>query len=328
MIQQEKFRYKILDSSPVWGLTSTRTWGHIAPMFNRWIRPYLQFNRQERWGAVLLIMALFGLYAIASLFPKSKGFPAPPAQAEQDSPRGGIGQNTGLSPNRTGHRLAPFDPNRLNEADWVDLGIPPRTARTIRKYLDKGGRFKQPEDLGKIWGLKPSDLDRLLPYVQIHSENNDRGYMPHADRNNDLRSVPKVPNWVSIDINRSDSAAWESLPGIGPVFARRIVRYRDRLGGFVHAEQIAETYQLPDSVFERIRPFLKSVDTNPVRTLSLNTISIDSLGRHPYCNFSMARILIRYREQHGPFRSLEDLLDIQRVDSAWWLRIRPYLRLE
>lgn len=327
MIQQEKFDYKILDSSPVWGLTSTSTWGHLAHMFNRWIRPYLQFNRQERWGAALLIMALFGLYAVASFFPKNQGFPAPPTRMEPARIRE-IGQTPGGLPNQSGDRLAPFDPNQLNEAGWVDLGIPPRTARTIRNYLEKGGRFNRPEDLGKIWGLKDSDLDRLLPYMEIHSANDQRGYKPAGDRPKETRSAPKTPNRGSIDINRSDSAAWESLPGIGPVFARRIVRYRDRLGGFVHAEQIAETYQLPDSVFERIRPFLKSADTNPVRTLSLNTISIDSLGRHPYCNFSMARILIRYREQHGPFRSLEDLLDIQRVDSAWWLRIRPYLRLE
>lgn len=138
-------------------------------------------------------------------------------------------------------------------------------------------------------------------------------------------SGARVP--TTVDINRSDSVQWEALPGIGPGYARRILRYRDRLGGFVHPDQIGETYQLPDSVFQRIRPYLKMASSEPIRRISLNAGSIDSLGRHPYIGYSRARLIVRYREQHGSFTELEQLLDIETFDRSWMERVQFYLKL-
>ena len=327
MILQENFDHKILDSSPVWGLTSTPSWGQIEAMFNKWIRPYFQFNRQERWGAVLLIGGLFGLYGLASLFPKRGAVPAPTDQGKSVQVRP---YSYDPSPGQSNRKpdLAPFDPNQLSESAWIGMGIPPRTVQTIRNYLEKGGRFRSPEDLGKIWGLKPADRDRLLPYVRIRSEIARPKTFFETKRSGNSSVNSERARSITIDINRSDSVNWEALPGIGPTYARRIVRYRDRLGGFVRLDQIAETYQLPDSVFQQIRPHLILVNPGPIRKIPLYRVSVDTLGRHPYCKFSMARSIVRYREQHGPFRKLEELLDLQQVDSAWWMRMRPYLSLE
>ncbi len=236
----------------------------------------------------------------------------------------------------------PFDPNRLSEQEWIERGVSVRTARTIRNYLAKGGRFREAADLKKIWGMDPADCERLMSDVRITESNKSawnrrkpyaerqRGYFP-SDRNGSTRA-----NWPRnfparqkqlIDINGSDSVIWESLPGIGPGYARRIVRYRDRLGGFIEVNQIGETYQLPDSVFQRIRPLLQMHSDRAIRQIPINTVSIDTLGRHPYCGYSKARLILRYRDQHGAFTSLEDLLNIVTIDEAWLNRIRPYLKL-
>lgn len=296
-------------------------------MFNKWIRPYFQFSRQERWGAFLLVGTLFGLYGLASLYPKRKLEasipPLPLIKKEPVKPESFDDRSEKIRE----PALRFFDPNRLSESEWIELGISPRTARTIGNYRSKGGRFRVPEDLGKIWGLRPADRDRLLPFVRIRSEPDRFERTALTSRVTYASSAGKKPISISVDINRSDSVDWEGLPGIGPTYARRILRYRNRLGGFVHLDQIAETYQLPDSVFQKIRPHLRSGDLGQIRKIPLNTVSIDTLGRHPYCNFSLARSIIRYREQHGPFRKLEDLLELQQVDSSWWLRVRPYLSL-
>ena len=60
-----------------------------------------------------------------------------------------------------------FDPNTLNEMGWQKLGINQNTIRTIINYRNKGGRFRHPTDIRKIWGLMPSDADRLIPFIQI-----------------------------------------------------------------------------------------------------------------------------------------------------------------
>lgn len=227
-------------------------------------------------------------------------------------------------------RIFPFDPNMASETDWREMGITKRTARTIRNYLKKGGRFRQPADLAKIWGMRQTDIERLMPFVRINGRGNQIGTYgkPHADGTLTDRTSFKSKEKSLLDINRSDSSAWESLPGIGPGYARRIVRYRERLGGFLRVEQVAETFQLPDSVYQRIRPLLAPTRSDDIRTININQVSTDTLGRHPYCGFPMARLIIRFREQHGPYKRVDELLQIQRVDSVWWSRIRPYLRVE
>lgn len=299
-------------------------------MLNHRLGKYLHFNRRERWGLVSGVLVLAGLFWIASRFPE-KGSVAAAPHWRADSPLN-TGERKTAEPatgRPEGKPLGPFDPNRIGESDWIEMGVPVRTARTILNYLGKGGRFREAADLGKIWGMRKSDLDRLLPYVRIlRSDPESLRPTPYVATpfavSVKMRPAEKKP----IDINRSDSASWESLPGIGPTYARRILRLRDRLGGFVRVDQVAETYQLPDSVYQRIRPFLAEQAMEPYRKISINRITLDSLGRHPYFNYSMARLVVRYREQHGPFQKLEDLLDIQQMDSVRWLRIRPYLTLE
>ena len=287
----------------------------------------LRFSRSERWGLFFLLALLFGLYGLGGRFP---GRPLPssapvPETIEKEQKRTGLLKNANIQ-----LKINRFDPNRTSAADWIELGLRPRTARTIENYLAKGGRFYRKEDLKKIWGLLPSEYERLAPFLQI-GEGRKRS-MSYPERSSVYRDNRNKNDGGSpfgkrgkLDLNRSDSADWEALPGIGPGYARRITRYREKLGGFVRVEQVGETYQLPDSVFQRIVPYLTDSGEAWVRQLDLNAVTVDTLGRHPYCGFTKARLIIRYREQHGPFGSVDDLLNIQVLDDRWLTRIRPYL---
>ena len=305
-------------------------------MDRKWIRRALQVDRRERWGLLFLIGSLAALYGIGSLFPTKNEIDPLPPDGVQGSIQGKLEKDeslTKLDPQRKEWKRVPFDPNQIEEGDWVEMGIPPKTAKTIRNYLSKGGRFRKPEDLQKIWGLKPSDYYRLMPYVRIKDSRINSAARVEYQKNSPRGRVFSSENTLNrkrkmIDLNLSDSVEWESLPGIGPGYARRIMRYRQRLGGFVRPEQVGETYQLPDSVFQKVRPYIANMSEHMVRQLNVNTVSADTLGRHPYCGYSAARLIVRYREQHGSFGRLEDLLDIQPLDLEWLERIRPYLKLE
>ncbi len=333
MIQQEKFGHKILEYSPVRGLGGDTDVADLAAVFHQSLRKAFTFNRRERWGLIFLLGGLGGLYGLTFLFP-ARPLPEGPGfvQGPNDSDKN---QDQGIIKNKSPHislPLEPFDPHEISEQGWVDRGLSARTARTIRNYLSKGGRFRRTEDLKKIWGLRPADYERLRPYVRIRKvEELERRTGEHdgwSQKKSTWKSFEPVARVsTTVDINRSDSAQWEILPGIGPGYARRIIRYRDRLGGFVHLDQVAETYQLPDSVYQRIRPLLTQPESGIIRRISLNTAPLDSLGRHPYIGFSKARLIVRYREQHGSFTEVERLLDIETLDPVWLKRIQVYLTL-
>lgn len=218
-----------------------------------------------------------------------------------------------------------FDPNQLDSAGWTRLGLRKSVIRTILRYRARGGRFRKPEDLRKVYGLWPTEADRLLPYVQMKGKEADSSHFSRKAPAQSVRyATPAIPE--PLDINQADSADWESLPGIGPRLASRILRFREQLGGFWSVDQVGETYGLADSVFFRLRARL-ACRTSALRQLDLNTESAEKLAKHPYLSWKLARLIVRYREQHGPYSKLSDLLQIDALTPEQLDKIKPYVKL-
>ena len=129
-----------------------------------------------------------------------------------------------------------------------------------------------------------------------------------------------------IDINLADTTAFIALPGIGSKLAERIVKFREKLGGFYSIEQIGEVYGLADSVFQKIRP-LFIMGTFTVKKINLNKASLDELKTHPYIRFVIARSIVTWREQHIAFSSLEELKKIVLMTEEIYTKVYPYLEL-
>ena len=220
--------------------------------------------------------------------------------------------------------LFEFDPNTLSPEGWKKLGLRDKTINTIQNYLNKGGRFKAPEDVKKIYGLFPNEYERIAPHIRISNNattNNETIYKP----TNTTKSNSKT--YRIIEINMADTSDFISLPGIGSKLAWRIVNFRDKLGGFYNINQIAETYGLPDSTFQKIKSYLKLTDPN-VKKININTATVDELKTHPYIRYQLARPIVAYREQHGLFSKPEDLKKIMIVTDEVFLKIAPYLQVQ
>jgi competence ComEA-like helix-hairpin-helix protein len=117
------------------------------------------------------------------------------------------------------------------------------------------------------------------------------------------------------------------LPGIGSKLANRIIRFRDKLGGFYSVEQVGETYGLPDSTFQKIKPFLILGD-RPLVRININTADAATLKEHPYIGWTAARALVAYRAQHGPFSTIEDVEKVSPILADQIKRLIPYLSTE
>jgi competence ComEA-like helix-hairpin-helix protein len=129
-----------------------------------------------------------------------------------------------------------------------------------------------------------------------------------------------------IPVNSTDTAALIALPGIGSKLAARIISFREKLGGFYSVEQIGETYGLPDSTFQKIKGRLQ-VEESTIRKINLNTATKDELKVHPYIRWHLANAIVEYRNQHGSFKSLEELKNIVLIDEAIFAKMIPYLSL-
>lgn len=238
-------------------------------------------------------------------------------------------------------RLFAFDPNTVSLEALLELGLSERAAQNLINYREKGGKFRNPEDLSKLYSLKPEDAQRLIPYVRIDSDGvkNDA---PIAKSDEGLAEVPatRAENMVApttskalskltapIDVNLADSFSLTLLPGIGAKRAGAICRFREKLGGFATIEQVGETYGLPDSVFRQILPYI-TIGSGPSNKICLNTASETQLKNHPYIGWQMAKIIVAYRNQHGSFSSVEDLSKIYAVKKDWLEKVKPFLKAE
>ncbi|MEZ5072533.1 MAG: helix-hairpin-helix domain-containing protein [Bacteroidales bacterium] len=136
-----------------------------------------------------------------------------------------------------------------------------------------------------------SEPERLLPPQQV-------------------RRSPRIPDTVYI--NRTDSAGLLPLPGIGPVLAGRIIRYRDLLGGYVRIEQLGEVYGLPQETLERIRSVV-CVEPGLAGRLDPDSMTFRELLRHPYLSYEDVSSLFRFRDVKGRFPTLAEI----RENNLW-----------
>ena len=215
-----------------------------------------------------------------------------------------------------------FDPNTLPADSLQLLGLSGRTVRTLLNYRSKGGQFRQPEDLEKIYGLPAAQAKALLPYVKIEAQTPERT-APHFENTSDaVQPAPKPTEPASLDVNTATPEQWQQIRGVGPAYARRICGFRSKLGGFATVDQVGETYGLPDSTFQRIRSRLQV--GSPVRQMPINQLSAAELKAHPYLSWKYANAIIAYRGQHEAFQSTADVAKIRSIPPPVLEKMAPY----
>jgi competence ComEA-like helix-hairpin-helix protein len=114
-----------------------------------------------------------------------------------------------------------------------------------------------------------------------------------------------------------------ALNGIGPGFAKRIITYREKLGGFYQVDQLKEVYGL-DSIWVKENKALLKVGAGVYRFLKINQVEWKDF-RHPYLPYGQSKVILAYRKQHGPLKDFETLQQIQLVDLVAWKKLKPYV---
>lgn len=143
----------------------------------------------------------------------------------------------------------------------------------------------------------------------------------HADTVKKPRYQVKTAPQSLLDLNTADSTLLVSLPGIGPYYASRILRYREQLGGYVRINQILEIEGVPDSLMKWF--FL--ADSVPFRKIQVNTESVSSLRKHPYLDFYQARAIVEFRRERGNIKGPEQLSFFEEFTDQDLVRLDPYL---
>ena len=200
-----------------------------------------------------------------------------------------------------------------------------------------------PEQILEITPLQLNDAKKLL-MIQRDSFAYQRKYMPYYPKDlkhhqpqfpreynshEEKAALPRQQRKLApINLNEADSAQLEALPGIGERLSARIIKYRDKLGGFHDVAQLKEVYGLQDTVFTSLasRVFVEANST--VKKLDVNSCSYAEFRRHPYMGHAFAKSLVAFRQTHGEIQSLEELYQLVAVKKEEIDRMKPYFSFD
>ncbi len=131
-----------------------------------------------------------------------------------------------------------------------------------------------------------------------------------------------------IEINSASVEDYEKLYGVGKVLSQRIVKFRDKLGGFYSVSQIKDVWGIEDSVFDN---FKSKLSVKPVKAnkININEASYDELTANPYFFSTLAKQIIGFRTKVRGFETIEDVKQLYYVRDhpEVYDKIVPYISL-
>ena len=194
----------------------------------------------------------------------------------------------------------------------------------LRYFIDRlepGSKYsaKEMEAILEEWkdsaGIKNAERVEDILY---HSSTNETGSKIIQGEKKWKRDPGKV------ELNQADSLQLVALRGVGPVFASRIIKYRELLGGFYSVRQLLEVYNFPKETYDQVSG-LVDADTLLIKKIRINFAPFRELLRHPYLNLNEVKELLAHKNRYGAFNSLKDVLASGALSEETFKKIKWYI---
>ncbi len=304
-------------------------------------REYLYFTRKQRMGIWILILLITVALVTGTILSERSAHLAvlDTEQLEKEYIEFMTGlreksPETAYTSKHTPERnfvLFAFDPNRIDSVSLTRLGLPGWMARNVIRYREKGGQFRDAESFRKIYGMTDELYDQLTPYIRIERESTPsdteadvmQQALPEQVNIPEYTPAIKYPEGTVVDINQVDTTELKMIPGIGSGIARRIVSYRQQLGGFHSTKQLLEIEYTDTDMLVWF-----TVGSDTLKKIPVNRASVERLRTHPYLNFYQSRAIVEYRRKRGKIKDIQELKLYEEFTPEDLERIAPYLSYE
>jgi competence protein ComEA len=212
-----------------------------------------------------------------------------------------------------------FDPNTITVEELVQLGLTIKQANVIEKYRIKGGRFFTPEEFSRAYVIDSSTFRKLRPWIKINLQAINK---PQKTKKDTLLNINTKP--IIVELNSTDTVELVKIKGIGKIFARRIIAYRNLLGGYINIHQLSEVYGIKPELINAISSSI-TIDSTKIKLINLNLVSYEELKKHPYISDYQAKAILYYRNKVGSIMNTNELIANKIITYDKYKNIKSYL---
>ena len=202
-----------------------------------------------------------------------------------------------------------FNPNLLNKEEWKALGFSEKQSDIIFNYINIRGGIKDKEELKEIFVINDDKYGELEAFVHI----------PKKEEGEVMQVVT---------LNTATIEDFKAINGIGDVYSKIIVEYRESLGGFLFYYQIKETKIIDSTLYKRIREEFPLEKEFSVRKININKATLEELQAHPYIGWRLGESIFHFRTNFRDFNTLEEIKNIEVISDAYFKKIELYLTLD
>ena len=213
--------------------------------------------------------------------------------------------------------LRAFNPNFINDYKGYQLGLSPDELDRLYTYREKAKYVNTAEEFQEVTGVSDSLLLQIRPYFKF----------PQFANKPATPKLVLTTNEVLTDLNTATVESLQRISGIGPVLSKRIIAFRNSLGGFLVTEQLLDVYGLKPEVAKKAMKEFKVLSIPEIKKIPLNTATIEELAGLVYINYHLARKIVHHRSRIGGFDSIAQLTKIEDFPADRINRIKLYLSL-
>ena len=208
-----------------------------------------------------------------------------------------------------------FNPNEYTHENWMSLGLSEKQADVVLKFTKRG--IYSNDQLKQIFVIDEA-LFELIKDSTFYPE--------RKEWKNEAGKDAYQPKH-KINVNTATEEELQKLYGIGEYFSKKIIEYREKLGGYISKEQLLEIYNFDEDKLENISNRI-IIETDDVNKININTCLPEELAKHPYIRWKVANSIVKMRAKYQKYTDINQLLESELIDKALLEKIKPYLTLE
>jgi DNA uptake protein ComE-like DNA-binding protein len=305
-----------------------------------WDSDWIHFSKRARRGIIVLLILFIAIAVAPRLY--YNYFYSPPhydvevrsllaSTNKADSIEAKVAKVT----SRYTQPSALFNPNEYSLEEWMAIGLSEKQAASILKYLKSGAVLKIKSDLKKLYVIDEDLYVLLEPKVALPDSIEKPSYIAsskysstkHEKSFEQSQKETVKEELAPISINTATAWDLKKIPGIGPYFAKEIIKVREAYGGIISYDQLFDVYLMDEEKIEAMKPFL-ILDATDIKRLNINTASEKELRDHPLISYDMAKSIVFFRENHRPYKRIDEVILSPYIDHEKFKALKPYLKVE